>query len=1090
VGRAAMSKIFISYSHEDKDWLKYIRSHLRTAEFEGELDLWDDRKLLGGDDWEAKIKDALAACSVCILLVSRHSLTSDYINRVEMRTALERAKSEGVRIYPIFVSSTYVPKTHWLKKFNWRPTDGRPLQSLSETTDERDKAMVAIVDEIVRLAASSPVSPPAAPGRASTVTSGEEPKAPAIEGLIEVSPDELNAWLERARREQWRHLAILGPDAFVSPRIESWPDSWRAAGRVFRLNAPIEAPPAKLLALTGLTSLDIPGNRIDAEGAKAIAASLTGLASLNLERNNIGAAGAKAIAASLKGLTLLDLRQNNIGAAGARALAASLTRLASLNLWSNNIGDEGARAIAAALTGLSSLELSNNNIGDVSAKAIAASLTRLASLDLGGNKIGDEGAKAIATSLTGLTSLSLWGTTNIGDAGARALAGSLTRLASLNLGGNKIGDAGAEAIAASLTALTSLLLWGNKIGDAGAKAIAASLTGLASLNIHSNNIGDAGAKAIAAKLTGLTWLDFSGNDIGVEGARAILDSWSARSDSLRLQSLELRGNGDLSTLLPKEALETADAQTILAAYRRFTRAQAQGAARPLNEVKLLVVGNEAVGKTSLLNFLIDGKRCNPDEKRTPGIAQREKIKIKAWSPDKSEVRLNVWDFGGQEMMRGTHRFFLTERSLYLLLFEDRREDERTIHDWLKTIRNRGSDSPILVVINKSDEGKQDLRLPEEQLAKDYPNIVGFLRTSCNPGDWAERSIAALRGKIVETIQNDSRLKHVRDPIPNNWLAIKNKVAEMAAKRALLNHSEFIALCVAPGEGLDPITDADEQRALLQVLHQLGVIVAHGLKRDAPAARREITLLDPNWLTEAIYGVLDKARSVEQEGEFLRAQLGEWLDPKRYPPERHEFILDMMLDPEIGLCFRLPLPKEERYLIPEGLSPNPPYLGYWPADCLRFRFQYKFLPPSLIPRFIVQANRHLTPEKARWRTGVVLKVRDCPGLVKADTDQRRIDIEVAGPPGMRRSALNVVLDDLEFVHGLNPEAEPMAYVPLPGDPKLQVRYDHLLMLESKKGPDHEFFPEGAEREYKVRELLDGVRRDEIRLRDGLRAVGRD
>lgn len=57
------------------------------------------------------------------------------------------------------------------------------------------------------------------------------------------------------------------------------------------------------------------------------------------------------------------------------------------------------------------------------------------------------------------------------------------------------------------------------------------------------------------------------------------------------------------------------------------------------------------------------------------------------------------------MMRSTHRFFLTARSLYLLVLEDRREDDHSVRDWLKTIRNRGADSPILVVINKSDEGE-------------------------------------------------------------------------------------------------------------------------------------------------------------------------------------------------------------------------------------------------------------------------------------------------------------------------------------------------------------------------------------------------
>jgi internalin A len=91
------------------------------------------------------------------------------------------------------------------------------------------------------------------------------------------------------------------------------------------------------------------------------------------------------------------------------------------------------------------------------------------------------------------------------------------------------------------------------------------------------------------------------------------------------------------------------------------------------------------------------------------------------------------------MMRGTHRVFLTERSLYVLVLEDRRQDDRSIYDWMKTIRNRGGASPVIVVINKSDGGKQDLRLDEYDLQRTFPNIVAFLRTSCDPGGWAASS---------------------------------------------------------------------------------------------------------------------------------------------------------------------------------------------------------------------------------------------------------------------------------------------------------------------------------------------------------------
>jgi GTPase SAR1 family protein len=92
----------------------------------------------------------------------------------------------------------------------------------------------------------------------------------------------------------------------------------------------------------------------------------------------------------------------------------------------------------------------------------------------------------------------------------------------------------------------------------------------------------------------------------------------------------------------------------------------------------VVVGKEAVGKTSLIRYLVHGKPRDPDEQKTPGAAIQEKIEVSAWSVHPSQVRLHVWDFGGQEIMRGTHRFFLTERSLYLLVLEDRREDDRSI----------------------------------------------------------------------------------------------------------------------------------------------------------------------------------------------------------------------------------------------------------------------------------------------------------------------------------------------------------------------------------------------------------------------------
>jgi GTPase SAR1 family protein len=107
------------------------------------------------------------------------------------------------------------------------------------------------------------------------------------------------------------------------------------------------------------------------------------------------------------------------------------------------------------------------------------------------------------------------------------------------------------------------------------------------------------------------------------------------------------------------------------------------------------------------------------------------------------VRLNVWDFGGQEIYHATHQFFLTKRSLYLLVANCRTsEDENRIEYWLKLIQSFGGQSPVIIVGNKKDE--QPLDINRKALRTKYPNICAIIETSCQSGD----GIADLRSTIT------------------------------------------------------------------------------------------------------------------------------------------------------------------------------------------------------------------------------------------------------------------------------------------------------------------------------------------------------
>ncbi|MEK7989634.1 MAG: SAV_2336 N-terminal domain-related protein, partial [Thiotrichaceae bacterium] len=114
--------------------------------------------------------------------------------------------------------------------------------------------------------------------------------------------------------------------------------------------------------------------------------------------------------------------------------------------------------------------------------------------------------------------------------------------------------------------------------------------------------------------------------------------------------------------------------------------------QPLNEARIFIVGQGGVGKTSLVNRLLHDDIYDDNENKTEGI------NINKWyvNIDNENILLNVWDFGGQEIMHATYQFFLTKRSLYLLVLDARQETQYShLEYWLKMIKTYGADSPIL-----------------------------------------------------------------------------------------------------------------------------------------------------------------------------------------------------------------------------------------------------------------------------------------------------------------------------------------------------------------------------------------------------------
>ncbi|MGH9752331.1 MAG: TIR domain-containing protein, partial [Blastocatellia bacterium] len=162
-----MSKplIFISYSHKDEAWKDRILSHLGISQKQELFDVWDDRRIEGGEDWFEAITSAIEAGRVGILLVSANSLTSDFILKEEVPRLLEKRDSGKLRLYPIIIKPCYWEAVEWLKKMNLRPVDGRPL-GLTKNNDVTDtqidldlKNITAEIDALIKKMMVPAVSP-------------------------------------------------------------------------------------------------------------------------------------------------------------------------------------------------------------------------------------------------------------------------------------------------------------------------------------------------------------------------------------------------------------------------------------------------------------------------------------------------------------------------------------------------------------------------------------------------------------------------------------------------------------------------------------------------------------------------------------------------------------------------------------------------------------------------------------------------------------------------------------------------------------------------------------------------------------------
>ena len=202
----------------------------------------------------------------------------------------------------------------------------------------------------------------------------------------------------------------------------------------------------------------------------------------------------------------------------------------------------------------------------------------------------------------------------------------------------------------------------------------------------------------------------------------------------------------------------------------------------LYETKLLIIGEPGAGKTSLQRKIINEAADLPtEEESTKGID----ISIYAFTDKESkEYTVNIWDFAGQQIYKATHQFFLTKRSLYVLVLDTRKEDT-DVNYWLQAVELLSNNCPLLVVYNEKADRKKSIN--ETAIRGRFTNVKEFLATNLK----TKRGLPELKKEIEHQIQ---KLPHIGDELPKSWVSIREALETLAKDNDYISAETFENIC--------------------------------------------------------------------------------------------------------------------------------------------------------------------------------------------------------------------------------------------------------------------------------------------------------
>ena len=405
------------------------------------------------------------------------------------------------------------------------------------------------------------------------------------------------------------------------------------------------------------------------------------------------------------------------------------------------------------------------------------------------------------------------------------------------------------------------------------------------------------------------------------------------------------------------------------ALREWLASIQPNAERPLNEIKVVFLGDGEAGKSHVVQRLMeDGAEIeNFDGDATPGIAiHHNTVKL----PDRT-VKVHYWDFGGQEILHAMHRIFLTQRTVYVVVLNARNDtQDQRARFWLRYISSFDPAARVLLVLNKTDQNPR-ASINETELRRLYPQLPPVVRLSAK-----EDSQEDFNEKLTKTLENlIASMENLRSVLPSSWRKVKQRMEQMqSGEKGYIGNDTYDDIC----DEAEMTDDPELRRTVLRILCDLGLCF-----RTEDAWTEDYLVLRPDWVTNAIYKILFNrlmdvdngivpVRNIQKCVTEKEQNNGEkyWSVSDSIVYKSHEvrYILDVMR--AYHLSFDMGDKREFIPMLCQRNAREDVLREFVDApDSLEVWWQFDYLPDSVLFRLMVQGRVELETDNV-WLTGAV------------------------------------------------------------------------------------------------------------------------